>query len=298
MILTQIAGGLGNQMFQYACGQALAARLDTQLKLDLSWFGHQNLRHYGLDVFNIVEDVATPAEINDAQAKVQKPAGIRSFWRWLQSDWHHFPEHQMFVYDPAIERLTTGKNVYLTGYWQSEKYFADQTASIRNAFKPRQPLSPENQELAAEMQNRQSVSVHVRRGDYINDPHTSSLHLVCTLQYYQTAMQHISNTIDTPDFYIFSDDPAWCAENLHSDYPITIMSNNQTPAHHELLLRSYCQHHILSNSSFSWWGVWLNYNMDKRIIVPDQWLPGQKTMALTVIPKQWNVTVLASGGDV
>ncbi|MFC1960138.1 alpha-1,2-fucosyltransferase [Chloroflexota bacterium] len=304
MILVYVRGGLGNQLFQYACGRTLAKRLGTEFKLDLSWFETQNSRQYRLNDFNVIENIATPAEIELAHASTLKPprmrdylkpAGMRNYLRWLKKgrQWHYFQEPQLTRYYQAIDHITADEDVYLVGYWQFEKYFIDQAAFIRNEFKLTEPLPPENESLAAEMQNSQSVSIHIRRGDYVSDPRFAPTHNVCTPQYYQRAMQYISQKITTPRFYIFSDDPEWCQQNIHSDYPIKIVSNNQSLPQYDLILRAKCQHHILSNSTFSWWGAWLNNNTNKTVVVPDKWTHGLSTEERNIIPAHWNATTLS-----
>jgi hypothetical protein len=134
------------------------------------------------------------------------------------------------------------------------------------------------------------VSVHIRRGDYVTNSHTNAVHGTCSLEYYENAINYISEKVKAPHFFVFSDDYKWALENFKNrSYPVTCISNNADKNYEDLTLMYNCKHHIIANSSFSWWGAWLNPNEDKIVIGPKQWFKSKKQSTDTkdVMPKEW-----------
>jgi len=291
MIIVRLNGGLGNQLFQYAAGRRLSIFHRTPIKLDIRTFDHHKLRHYSLAAFKIEEVFATPAEIAEAQGVsfFGKPSGsILRLIRRLKGrrHWSVVGEAYLGPYNPGI--LNTTKDVYLDGYWQNEKYFKDIEDVIRREFAVRNESSSESERTASQILNTDSVSIHVRRADYVSDPATHETHGVCELEYYQKCVDLIEERLAHPSFFVFSDDLTWCRENLRFHHSTTFdTSQSATGAHEDLRLMSLCKHNIIANSSFSWWAAWLNANKDKMILAPRRWLKDMRYDTRDIIPENW-----------
>jgi hypothetical protein len=292
MILVRFQGGLGNQLFQYAAARRLAVYHHTRLKLDVSWFRTippgMTPRTYDLGHFNIQQSFATPGDI--AAFRPQTAHKIRQFFLRAVSTldlrrWVVFKETQLGVYNPNI--LKTPKSVYLVGYWQSERYFKDIEPLLRREFTFKTAQDAKNTQTASLIQSVQAVSVHIRRGDYVADPRTHEYHGLVPLEYYHVAADKIAHAVTDPRFFVFSDEPEWAQEHLKLNYPITFMMHNGQGKHYEdLRLMSLCKHHIIANSSFSWWGAWLSINPDKLVFAPTRWFNQLDTQDL--IPETWH----------
>lgn len=179
-----------------------------------------------------------------------------------------------FHYWPGIREVS--HNAYLAGYWQSEKYLSDVSETIRADFTFRHPLSEQNAELAGRIGQTMAVSLHVRRGDYVSDTKTNAAHGLCSLEYYRAAVLHIAKHVERPKFFVFSDDIAWVKTNLKIDYPCRYVDHNLgAESYNDMRLMSLCRHHIIANSSFSWWGAWLNPRADKLVIAPRKWFANE-----------------------
>jgi hypothetical protein len=275
MIISRIMGGLGNQMFQYALGWRLASQRDGILKLDLSWFELQEKRKFELDQFNIRASIANRDYIREL-IPFSSNRIIRGIWRRIDEK---LPDNMGFVYrekqtghfDPQVLHVKNRK--YLDGYWHSEKYFKDVKNEILTHFTLKQPLSDVDQALANEMSdNPYSVSVHVRRGDYVSEHRLIRSHYICTPDYYNETMHWMNKKFDGKAiFYIFSDDPDWCRTGLEYPSEYKIVSDNIRSNPVELVLMSHCRNAIIANSSFSWWGAWLIDNPDKIVLHPKNW---------------------------
>jgi hypothetical protein len=287
MVITRLIGGLGNQMFQYALGRALAAQRDTTLKLDISGYERYALHAYALHPFNILESFAARDEIRRLRGggwvteqvprRLQKLNPLRKKSYILERG---------FPFDPAV--LDAPDDVYLDGYWQSEKYFKNMEDVLRREFTVRHALSGHNQELAARIAACNAVSLHVRRGDYASNSDTSRVHGLCGMDYYRSAALRIAEGSSRPHFFVFSDEPEWAAGNLRLDYPMTIVTGNDASHNYEdLRLMSLCSHHIIANSSFSWWGAWLGANPDKVVIAPSRWFASEQHNTRDLLPFAW-----------
>ena len=288
MVIVRLMGGLGNQMVQYAAGRAVAHRNQTSLKLDVSALERDAARSYRMHHFNIVASLATPDEV----ARFAK----RDLWSRISRRVERYllPPSQRSVFaqryahfDPDILRLRG--SVYLRGYWQSEKYFKDIEHIIRQDFTFRHTPDPENQKVARIIANTNSVSLHIRRGDYVSNPRFSRKFGVCSLEYYQSAAAKIIEKVQDPHFFVFSDDIPWARDNIRLQYPVTFAAHNDADKDYEdLCLMSLCRHHIIANSSFSWWGAWLCTCPGKIVMAPKRWLrmPGRDTRDL--IPDSWH----------
>lgn len=287
MVIVRLMGGLGNQMFQYATGRAVAHRNRTQLKLDVSALERDAARSYTLHHFNIVKSIATSDEVGRFTKRDLWGRISRRVERYLRPPYRRPVFTQRFDhFDPDILRLRG--SVYLTGYWQSEKYFKDIEQIIRQDFTLRHAPNAENQRLARIIANTNSVSLHIRRGDYVSNPRFSRKFGVCSLEYYQSAAAKMAEKVQDPHFFVFSDDIPWARDNLRLQYPVTFVAHNDADKDYEdLRLMSLCRHHIIANSSFSWWGAWLCTRPGKIVMAPKRWfkMPGRDTPDL--IPDSW-----------
>ncbi|SRR6266481_5988157 len=289
MVIGNIIGGLGNQMFQYATGRALSLKSDTVLVLDISSFESYEI-HQGFElqhVFSSTFGIASEADIRrvlgwQSSAIIRRIMSRRPFISFCRK---RFVVEPHFHYWSGINDLKT--NFYLSGYWQSEKYFADATVQIRADFTFKQPLKNQNAKLAKEINQVNAVSLHVRRGDYANNPKTTATHGLCSLEYYQAAIRHVARRVEHPHFFIFSDDITWAKNNLKIDFPHQYVDHNHgAESYNDMRLMSMCKHHIIANSSFSWWGAWLNASIEKIVIAPEKWFANQ-TDVRDLLPQDW-----------
>ncbi len=287
MIIVRLIGGLGNQLFQYALGRTLAASRATTLKFDISGYESYKLHEYALHHFNILESFATRDEIRRLRGggwiagrlprRLQKLNPFRKGSYMLERN---------FSFDAGV--LDAPDDVYLDGYWQSEKYFESIESDLRREFTVRHHLTGRNQELAARIANCNAVSVHVRRGDYVSNTTFSQVHGICNPEYYRSATRRIADLSPRPHFFVFSDEPEWVTANLHLNHPMTVVTGNDARHNYEdLRLMRLCRHHVIANSSFSWWGAWLNANPDKTVIAPARWFAVEGYDTRDLFPPAW-----------
>lgn len=289
MVISQVIGGLGNQMFQYAAGRALAMRLGGDLALDISAFENYNL-HQGFEltrVFAMSPAIASGQDLSRMLGWQHSPLArsvlARRPFAVLRS--RRFVSEPHFHYCSDFDQLDG--DVYLAGYWQSEKYFKRVIAQIREDFRFRLPLEGENAELAARLSQTQAVSLHVRRGDYASNSATTAVHGLCSPTYYHDALRIVRQQIPDAHLYIFSDDIGWVRKNIKIELPSVYVEHNQgKDSFNDMMLMSLCRHHITANSSFSWWGAWLNSSSSKLVIAPKKWFADDKSTA-DLIPHQW-----------
>lgn len=274
MVISQVIGGLGNQMFQYAVGRALSLKKSEELKLDVSGFAHYGL-HHGFElqrVFNCPAELADKSDVCGVLGWQSWPlvSRIVSRPRYAVLRRNGFIVEPNFQYWPDINQAP--QDCYLVGYWQSEKYFIDNASTIRSDFIFRPPLDTRNKELAAAIGEADAASLHIRRGDYVKNPQTYAVHGVCSLDYYCAAVKYIAERVHSPHFFVFSDDIAWARENLKISFPCQFIGHNQgINSYIDMQLMSLCKHHIIANSSFSWWGAWLNPSLAKIVVAPEKW---------------------------
>ena len=179
-------------------------------------------------------------------------------------------------------------NVYLEGFWHSEKYFKDIENVIRQEFTIRDEPDALNKEMANKIMACEPVSIHIRRGDYVSDKKTNEFHGTCSLEYYNDAIGIITKEIKAPHFFVFSDDPVWVQDNLKLKFSTTyLVYNGAEKAYEDLRLMSLCKHHIIANSSFSWWGAWLSGNPYKIVIAPKKWFNDETIDTSDLIPDEW-----------
>lgn len=289
VVITNLIGGLGNQMFQYAAGRAISLECGTTLKLDISGFAnyktHQwiNLQR----IFNCTVEIANETDLRGIigwqNSPVIRRALLRSGMAVFRRDGYIVEPH--FHFWSGIKRVP--QDCYLVGYWQSERYFQDVEPVIRADFTFKFPLVNMNAELAEQISQVNAVSLHVRRGDYARDAKTKAMHGLCPPEYYRDAIQYVSGRVEQPHFFIFSDDIAWAKDNLKTSSPCQFVDHNRgAESYNDMRLMSLCRHHIIANSSFSWWGAWLNHDTDKIVVAPKKWFAKESNLK-DLYPRGW-----------
>lgn len=278
MIIVRLKGGLGNQMFQYALGRALSIKNNITLGLDTGFF-NLNLnpkRQYDLEVFNIAGKVLEQKEIPFLYRFCHKSKILDKITRC------GFKE-KSFDFDPQIFSL--GSNLYIDGYWQSPKYLEGFEDEIRKNFTLKNTPIPKIQDLAREIENANSLCIHVRRGDYVENKN----HEIVDNEYYIKGIEYIKNHAPIDKIYVFSDDIEWCKNNLKFEIPTMFVNSGYAGEKGEghMFLMSKCKNFIIANSSFSWWATWLSNNKEKIVICPKQWFPDAKIDTSDLIPKEW-----------
>jgi len=273
MIIVKLIGGLGNQLFQYALGRCLAYRCGAPLKLDLSFYEGQTLRSYRLGHFSIAASIASPEEVM-ALTGIGHGGFLslldRAIRRLLPYHRRTLIRERKHRFDPDVLKVCAP--AYLLGYWQSERYFKDIEGQLRQEFRPRHTPDPVNQAMADRIRAVEAVSVHVRRGDYVTNPTIHHVHGACSLEYYRAAVGKVAEVVRNPHLFVFSDDMDWARQNLGMDYPTTYVDHNGLDKDYEdLHLMSLCKHHIIANSTFSWWGAWLCSYTSKIVVGPKTW---------------------------
>lgn len=272
MIIIQMSGGLGNQMFQYACYMKLKS-LGREVKFDdVSSYQTGNARPVQLAVFDIIYPQASKEEViamRDASPtlkdKIRRKLRGRNLKQYIEAD---------YSYDEHIFEID---DTYLIGYFQSEKYFADIEEEVRKTFVFRRDLiNDETRRLAACIDGlKNSASIHIRRGDYMSADGADIYRDICTDEYYDAAVQYILKKHPDTVFYVFTNDLSWGEyfKNTHSDIELNVVTGNtEYSGYLDMYLMSRCRHHIVANSSFSWWGAWLGHREDGIVVAPDKWL--------------------------
>lgn len=290
MLIIRLKGGLGNQMFQYAFGRALSIRRHEPLFLDVSIFGNEpkidTKRHYSLGAYGIQAEIANP--IATAPFKTKFSIFMRKVKRRLL-------RLNDFTYHPS---LAHSKAPYLEGFWNNEKYFKEISEVIHHDFALKNKLGGGAEKIASEIikaklsGTKKTVSMHIRRGDYISNPYASEQHNVLTIDYYYNALGYLTSKIPKENIkiYIFSDDTPWVKENLIlAGYETEYVSSHSAHMqdYEEMHLMSLCDHNIIANSSFSWWGAWLNRNPEKIVIAPKKWIRNPYINTRDVCPPEW-----------
>jgi hypothetical protein len=248
MIVIKVVGGLGNQLFQYAFARHLSLIHKSKLKLDISSYDEYKLHDYGLGNFNIVEEFYTGDDLIHLR-------------RFKEKHFHFYPDFKKI-----------DNNTYLSGYWQSEHYFKEITEIIKNDFQLKREMGFKDRVIFDEISRTNSVAIHIRRGDYLPGTYQDQVSNCLELSYYWEAIDKITKVIDNPVFFVFSDDSEWAKENLKMNYPVYFVDHNTSETNYQdLRLMSLCKHNIIANSSFSWWGAWLNPSETKRVIAPKIW---------------------------
>jgi len=283
MIITRISGGLGNQMFQYAMAKSMAKKNNDIFKLDTSFYPKQTLRKYELNLFNIDENIATKDECIGFRGKeklifrIKNKLGLN-----IKRPYSHTFENNLTLFDKEVYKKQG--DIYLDGFWQNEDYFKNIKDEIIKDFIPKNNISLDAKKYLEHIKDNQSISIHIRRGDYVANAHTNSIHGICGIDYYKKAIKYIDKKVKNPIYYIFSDDMSWCKENFNF-LKDKVFINNTKNTIEDLELMKNCKYNIIANSTFSWWGAWLNKNNAKIVITPKVWFASNNNINLAL--KEW-----------
>ena len=288
-IVCHLIGGLGNQMFQYAAGYALSKRLGVALKFDISDFSNYKL-HNGLElvkVFNCPLDCASKQEID---AILGRRANIKILNRIQFLAYRHlYPRNILVDHNCPEDKFNADLPAYMSGYWQSERYFKDYSQEIRKIFAFRLSMNDQNLTTLDQILQCNSISVHVRRGDYVTNPKNVAYLGATPISFYCSAIEYIAKKVDAPRFFVFSDDPEWAKSNIRTHYPTEYIDHNHgSCSFADMQLMSRCSHHIIANSSFSWWGAWLNPDPRKLVIGPRTWFANPRRLD-NPCPPEWTL---------
>lgn len=269
--VVQMMGGLGNQMFQYALYRQLKAQGKLVKLDDETGYRTAEAREKHLQkAFELTYDRPTKAEmelLTDSSLKLISRVRRKLTGRKSKS----FRERQ-FNFDAEVFNL---KAAYYEGYWQSEKYFEKIAEQIREDFSFQCEIPEESRRYLDKIEAVNAVSIHIRRGDYLNEEQRKVFGGICTAEYYRRAIAMIKDKVLCPHFFVFTNDPQWVKKHLQGDEFEVVDCNDESKGYLDMLLMSHCQHHIIANSSFSWWGAWLGKNPEKLVIAPAVWINGR-----------------------
>lgn len=280
-------------MFQYAFGRALSCKLNTEVVVDSSFFNNINDEVTTKRELDICNFQVTLREVSIPDLKSLKPFRYRIVnailyklgLNCLQNS-HYFFENQI-GYNRSISRIKN--NCFISGYWQSYKYFNEFDEIIRNDFSFPSISNSNTLNVYSKINNSNSVSIHIRRGDFLNNS-LNNIHAVCSLDYYNSAVKFIQSTEFNPFFFIFSDDIEWAKVNFKLESNCFFVDGSiSKSSFQDLQLMSVCKHNIIANSSFSWWAAWLNANPKKVVVAPKLWYNDNNLNNQTVdlIPTSW-----------
>jgi hypothetical protein len=292
MIIVKLKGGLGNQLFQYAAAKNLAILNQTSLLVDSSsgFSKDPYKRSFALLNFCIKSEIASLDVLSAFLGKSNIIRYLRNKIPFLFSFINLQYVHERFYhYDEKIANIKSKKNIYLEGYFQSEKYFFQISNEILNEFEFKKKASEINQNYLVKIKNCESVSLHVRTYDDANKISYSRVYGNPSIDYYQKAVEHMISKLKNPVFFIFSDNIVWAQKNiLINNAKVEYISHNDLEnGHEDLRLMKACKHNIIANSSFSWWGAWLNKNPSKIVIAPEKWVQVDYIDIKDVLPKNW-----------
>ena len=278
MIVVELVGGLGNQLFQYAIGKNLALKNKTDLVVDTRFLMSRNIqsrnvtyRNYDLDIFTVNPSFVAPSitfRYGTSSSLLLRHAK-RVFNKYINiGRLQYVSERTPYQYESRIDKLTD--NVYLSGYWQSTWYFRSIEQQLKAELQFADPIPDYASELADEIRrNQSSVCVHVRRSDFVNNRR----HDIVQPSYYHQAEQLIRERIMSPTFYVFSDDIEWCRTHIRFSAPTVYVGDEWAGdrAQIHLQLMTLCHHFIIPNSTFGWWAAWLSPSLNKVVIAPKKW---------------------------
>lgn len=267
-VIVKFNGGLGNQMFQWAYGRSLASKLNENLLFDMSFFNKNYSRPFQLEkVFGL-----KPEPVKNLKDKIK----LELIWKFRK----HLDNKNFlginFYSEPCFEfceeMLNVKPNAYIEGFFQTEKYFKNIEPTILKDFTFKCEQDENNKAIAKKILSTNSVSLHVRRGDYVQKKRYQDMFATCSLNYYRKAVEYISQQYPDIVLFVFSDDIKWVKENLNLPYEMVYVDfNTGEKSFEDMHLMSLCKHNIAANSSFSWWGAKLNANKDKIVIFPEKW---------------------------
>jgi hypothetical protein len=287
MIILRLKGGLGNQLFEYALVRHLSIIQNTEFKFDLHHYD-AGWGSYNLGVFNIKESFARDSEI-EIYKKFKRKIGRRAFlYNLIFSDKSKYvEEREPFIFDKSIFEVN---NCYLDGWWQNEKYFIDIRDILLKELTIKEPPKGRNLDISIKVTETNSVSIHIRRMDFVTNARTKHLYGELTNDYYNRAIDYLSSKVENIKLFIFSDDIEWVKQNMNFKFEKTFIESNNSEdlAYEDLRLMSLCKHHVIANSTFSWWGAWLGTGKDKIVVGPKRWLSSSDRYDTSdLMPKEW-----------
>ena len=276
-------------MFQYAFALSLKQQ-GKEILLDTSFYNENKNEHNGYElecIFNINEKYSTAAQIKpyiDSRYSLSTRIGKYVLQKYLVK-FYEPSLHELFTYAPN-HFIYDLDDIYLSGFWQSQKFFISAKEHVLKAFDLNHlKLSSQNKPVAQYISKCNSIGIHVRRGDYIGH---SLLGEICTKDYYRNSIIKIQSLVENPVFFVFSNDIAWCKEELNIKNEVTFIDwNNGKESILDLYLMSRCKHNIIANSSFSWWAAYLNDNAQKNICAPAIWFKDKKINSNDIYQPAW-----------
>ncbi|MBP9152448.1 MAG: alpha-1,2-fucosyltransferase [Flavobacteriales bacterium] len=291
MIITRIFQGLGNQLFQYAFGRAMAMRNDTVLKIDKRFFlapevtmnGVTYARKFELDRYNLELTEASDFEIAVFKGQEIPKLINRIQWKLSPKLRPKVIKEDLSKFSPELNSLKG--NLYLDGYFTSEEFFKDYASTIRKEVTLKSEMNLVNREWAAKIANCNSVCISLRRTDFLANP----THNVCSTDYYLNGLNKVQELLGRDiEVFIWSDDNKWTVENFKPPYPCHYMSHNFPDFHEDLRLMTHCKHHVIPNSTFSWWAAWLGEHEGQIVVAPKRWLNSTDVEYNHVVPDRWH----------
>jgi hypothetical protein len=290
MIIISLKGGLGNQMYQYAFGRKMSLINNTKLFLDLSWFNEEHFpRKYVLDKFNINAEIADPVLLKKIRGGFTNYHSIynRILKKLCPFLFKKTIYEKKLIFDYTIFNYNGDK--YYDGYWQNYRYFMDVNNIILKELTVLDDIAISKNILVNEIKNRNSISIHIRRGDYENNHIARNFHGLLPKKYFDSSIEKIVQSVNNPHFYFFSDDIAWVKENFNIAYPHSYVENSPDGEEYiDLIIMSMCKHNIIANSTYSWWAAWLNNNQEKIVIVPPVWSKAVPDTS-EIVPTNWKI---------
>lgn len=283
-------GGLGNQLFQYAAAKTLALKHNTDLKLDVSFLEamHENAhtkRELELHYFQTSFHKATSEEIQLFNKPTFFKKIVNKYFPFHPGNFYYAKE-KGFEYDQSFKSFP--QNTYLEGFWQSEKYFSEIRSVLLKELVLKEKSGERINDVLHQILGSNAVSIHIRRGDYITNKNASEFHGNLSMEYYYEALSLIAKRIAHPKVFVFSDDIEWVKMNFNTRYECVFVDfNTAQTSVWDLYLMSACKHNIIANSSFSWWGAWLNQHQDKVVIGPKQWFASKSLNTQDLLPDDW-----------
>lgn len=283
-VIIGLSGGLGNQLFQYSAGRSLSLSLDCDLSIDYSWFLAGYNRKYSLDTFNLPFGILgdsriLPVKLDVIRTRVAKKFLNTRFGLPIYREPHfHFDQEFKLIKSP----------VFLDGHFQSERYFREYQEIIRSDLCLIDPFPDRCFSVISDIKVFDAIAVHVRRGDYLSSKKNFLIYNQISLKYYIEAVKVISDGLKNPKCFIFSDDISWAKEHLKFDVPMNFVdANPNDEAYWDLRLMSACNHFVIANSSFSWWGAWLGVYPYKKVVAPKHWFKSKIKDTVDLLPNNW-----------
>lgn len=280
MVIVRLIGGLGSQMSEYAFAKALQ-NMGYQVKLDISAFKYYRLHNYELSHYNIDLECSTDEENAEYQNNsfviklLKKLLPIRIFRKSLHITGINFYnskviEEKSFLFESQFLKIKGDS--YLIGDFKSEKYFKSVRGTLLKQFTIKNEYSHYVQEMGLKIsESSNSCFIHVRRGDFANNPKVNKVHGVCSVEYYNRAVSYMKTKVRDLQFFIFSNDIDWCEKYLVIENATYMNNQDRSSPHEDLHLMSLCNHSIIDHSAFCWWGAWLNQNEEAIVVAPERW---------------------------